>query len=199
MKKTMLNGKRYIALGDFDALRHNLVRDIYDKYERDENGQYHLSDLDAGQIHAYSHIMTAIMDEEIHAAESPDEIRAMHDVIRREYLRDKYVIVGRDDEGDVYFRKMCCCGEDGEEVPAFTGVKRLAKTFDDHYIATLWAKGLSDRTGHELKVKPLDIVMMSAEEAQRLLDAIFDGAGEDPGEYHGDGTKAEDEDWEGEE
>ena len=31
MEKITLNGKRYIALGDFDHLRHNLSKDIYDK------------------------------------------------------------------------------------------------------------------------------------------------------------------------
>ena len=39
MEKITLNGKLYIGLGDFDNLRRNLIRDIYDRYERDENGE----------------------------------------------------------------------------------------------------------------------------------------------------------------
>ena len=193
MNKITLNGKHYIALGDFDALRRNLVNDIYERYEKDEDGKIHLSDVDIGRVDAYTHIMTEIMLDEIHAAESPDEIRKMHADLRHEWLDGKYVIVGEDDGTKVYYRKRCACGENGEEQPVFTSVKRYAKAFDDHFIATNHAISLSEETGTELEVVPLSFVMMSDAEAKKLLDAIF--RDDDEEEYHGDGTRAEDEDW----
>ena len=178
MRIKTFDGKRYIALGDFDHLRHNLVRDIYDDNERDENGQYHLSDYDSGRIAAYTHIMTEILIDEIHDCESPDEIRQLYKRIRNEYLRDKYCIVYKDDETNeiLFFRKYCEHINEGEETPVFTGMKRLAKDFDDHYVATCTLKRIEmeyeDLKG-KLSIKPLDLIFTTKEDADRLLRAIF--------------------------
>lgn len=236
MKKITLNGKRYIGLGDFWHLRHNCVRDIYDSYEQDEDGKYHFSEFDMGQLAAYTHIMSAIMDDEIHSAESPDEIRAMHKDIQDEWLDGKYCIVTNDAEtGErVYFRKMC--GEDGD-TPAFTTKKRNAMEFDSMFHASWMVDIIKRRVGDEsgldnLTYMPLKFEYMPPEELKsRLLNAIFgdDESGDEsaakleeaeaviekgrkaldraealvkqikddaePCEYHGDGTRAEDEDW----
>ena len=188
MEKITLNGKRYIALGEFDNLRHNLVRDIYDRYEKDENGQFHLSDIDMGQVSAYAHIMTEIMREELDEAhmnaEGPDGLRAanqkVRDKVRAEFLDGRYMIVGRDDDGEIYFRKMCPYvpkeGEedDGDSTPVFTGMKRLAATWTDHYQATNFCKFLTSETKIEsLKVMPCWQVYMTEDEKRRLLEAIF--------------------------
>ena len=196
MNKITLNDKRYIALGDFNALRHSLARDIIEKYEPDENGQRHMSDYDAGAYGALAHIMTEIMIDEIYAAESPDEIREMHDAIRMEWMRDKFIIVGNDNGENVFFRKYCACGDNGEERPVFTGKVRLAKTWENHYYAEIAMREIMDETGLELKVEPLYLFAMTPKDAKHMLDAIFK---DDEPEYHGDGTRAEDEDWEGEE
>ena len=195
MDKITVNGKLYIGLGDFDHLRHNLCKDIYESYERGEDGKIHLSDTDMAKIDAYNRIMTEIMYEEIHAAESPDDIRKLHERLRKEWRRDKFVIVGNDDGENVFFRKMCARGENGEDMPTFTGKIRLAKAWGDHYDATVYALYLEQTYNLEVKVEPLYLFDMTNEEAKKLLDALFKK--DDEPEYHGDGTKAEDEDWDG--
>ena len=187
IKKISIDGKRYIGLGDFDHLRHNLVRDIYDDTPKDENGVYQLSEFDRGQIEAYTHIMTSIMSEEVEDAESPDEIRDMRKRIEREYLRGKYCIVTKDKETDetLYFKTHCKhVSDDGEEVPVFTSLKRLAKDYDDYYIATCVKKRIEEETDGELEldIKPLGIVYMTNEEAKHLLKAIFDDDEEEKGD-----------------
>ena len=59
MEKITLNRRRYIGLAEFNHLRKNLIKDVYDRYERDENGKIPLSERDAGYIDALSHIMTS--------------------------------------------------------------------------------------------------------------------------------------------
>ena len=186
MKKTTINGKWYIALGEFDHLRRNLVRDIYDQYEKDENGKIHLSDVDVGRIDAYTHIMTAIMEEEVAAADRPEDIKKRHERLRHEWMEDKYLIVGKDTEtgGNLYFRKMC--GPDGD-TPTFTTMKRKALEYDNHYHATNFLTYLKNRLDGEsgvadLKVMPLYLAYMTEAEAKKLLSAIFrddedDGSG----------------------
>ena len=158
MKKHYFDGKQYIALGEFDHLRRNLVRDIYDQYEKDENGQIHLSEIDMGRIDAYTHIMSAIMEEDCAKDSNNGET--------------------------VYFRKMC--GEDGD-TPTFTTQKRKAMEYDNYYHATSFLAYLKDRLDYEcgladLRVMPLYLAYMTDEEAKKLLDAIFrdendDGSG----------------------
>lgn len=196
MEKITLNGKLYIGLGDFDNLRRNLIRDIYDRYERDENGKMNLSERDAGEVAAYAHIMTKVMEDELRACETPDEVRALHERLRKEWMRDKYVIVGNDNGENVFYRKMCPVGENGEDNPVFCSQIRLAHTWSDHFVATTTAEYITDNFGVETKVEPLYLFAMTNEDAKKLLHAIFDD--KDEPEYHGDGVKAEDEDWDGE-
>lgn len=183
MKKTIINGKQYIALGEFDHLRRNLVRDIYDQYEKDENGQIHLSEIDMGRIDAYTHIMSAIMEEEIRAADSPQDIKKRHERLRAEWMDDKFLICAKDSNNGetVYFRKMC--GEDGD-TPTFTTQKRKAMEYDNHYHATNFLAYLKDRLDYEcgladLRVTPLYLAYMTDDEAKKLLDSIFRDDDED--------------------
>ena len=174
MKKTVINGKRYIALGDLDHLRYNLCKDIYDRYERGEDGKIHLSDTDMARIDAYHRIMAEVMAVEIAAAETPDEIREMHDEMRKEWMRDKYVIVGNDNGQNVFFRKMCgAMNDDGDEQPVFCSKIRLANTYDDHFAATTMALYLKQDYDLEVKVEPLYLYAMTNNDAKKLLDAIF--------------------------
>lgn len=194
MEKITLNGKRYIALGEFNHLRHNLVRDIYDRYERDENGQIHLSPEDVGMVTAYTHIMIEIMKDELEAAhlvaDSPETLKANHDKVyedvRNEYIEGRYLIVGKDGDGEIYFRKMCPYvpkddgDDDGESTPVFTNMKRLAASWTDHYQATNFCSYLKNCTKmDELRVVPAWQVYMTAEQAKRLFDSIFHHDGQD--------------------
>lgn len=186
MKKTTINGKQYIALGEFDHLRRNLVKDIYDKYEKDENGTIHLSEVDMGRVDAYTHIMMAIFEEEIQAADRPEDIKKRHERLRQEWMDGKFLICAKDTEtGEkLYFRKMC--GPDGD-TPTFTTMKRKALEYDDYYHVTNFLAYLKDRLNGEesisdLTITPLYLAYMTEAEAKKLLDAIFreendDGSG----------------------
>lgn len=177
MEKITLNGIRYISLSEFNHIRRNLVKDIYERYDKDENGQMHLSEFDQGQVAALSHIMTVIMDEEVHEAESPDEIREIHRKLDVEYTFHRYVIIGKDEEtGEmVFFRKYCAIANEDELTPVFTSIQRLAKTWTDHYRATVVCDVLREKTGDStLKVEPAWIYLLPPGEAEkRLLNAIF--------------------------
>ena len=194
MDMITVNGKRYIALGDFDHMRRNLIKDIYDKYEKDENNQIHLTPEDMGWTGAYHHIMVEIMRDTTHAicetAKDAEDLRRrydeMYDSIRQEYLDGKFCIVCSDPEtgATMYFRKLCEHVEEGKETPVFTTMRRLAMDFSDHYKATNMLAYLKNETEIEdLRIMPMYIAYMSNEEAKKLLDAIFrdderDGEGE---------------------
>lgn len=177
MEKTRINGQRYISLAEFNHIRRNLVKDIYDRYDKDENGTIHLSDIDKGRVDALTHIMTVVMDEEVHDAESPDEIRELHRKLDMEYALHRYIIVGKDAEtGErVFFRKYCEHVEPDEMTPVFTSLARLAKAWTNYYWASVTCEGLKRNTGDEtLRIEPAWMYLLPPGEAEkRLLDAIF--------------------------
>ena len=191
MEFITLNGKRYMGLGEFNHMRRNLIRDIYDRYARGDDGQYHLSPEDMGAAGAYHHIMVEVLGDELHeanvTAKNAEELRANHDriydAIKAEYIDGRYLIVGNDDNGKVYFRKMCpyvpkddAPEEEPEydDTPVFTSMLRLAKTWTDHYQAEGFKAYLADRTGMDnLKVVPAWVEYMSPSDKKKLLDAIF--------------------------
>lgn len=185
MKIHVFDGKQYIALGDLNHLRKNLIADIREKYQPGEGGQIHMTPEDVGQIGAYSHIMVEILKDELHMASvtatDPESLRKNHDEIynrlRQEWMDGKFVIVAKDAEtGEtLYYRKMC--GPDGD-TPVFTSQKRLAMAYDDHYQASNILHHLNEQLGEEsgladLCVMPMYLAYMSEDEARKLLDAIF--------------------------
>lgn len=179
MEKITLNGKRYIELGELNHLRSNLVKDIFERYDKDENGRIHLSEVDIAKLDAYMEIAHGVMEDEIRSAETSDEIIQMRNDIEAEWMRDRYVIVGKDEQDGkrVYFREMCRLAdgriEDGADPkPVFTTKKRLARTWSDHYKAQGMLSYLSSATGNEtLEVVPLWLEYGDAR--KRLLHAIF--------------------------
>ena len=176
MEKIKLNGVRYIALGEFNHLRRNMVRDVYDRYRKAGDGKIHLSEYDQGYTAALHHIMTEVMSEEIHDAESPEEIKAMHRQVDSEFARHNFMIVAKDaDNGEeVFFRKYCEHIHEGEETPVFTNKARLARTWSDHYAATSVAESLRRETGDEsIRAVPAWTRLMPAGAEKRLLAAIF--------------------------
>ena len=177
MDKITLNGERFIGLADFNHLRRNLIKDVYDRYKRDENGELHLSEKDLGYIDALTHIMGEIMCEDVHDAESPNEIKEMHRELNTEYALHRYVIVGKDEEtGErVFFRKYCEHIEEDEFTPVFTSMSRLAKAWRDYYMATVTCEGLKHNTGdNTLRVEPAWIYLLPPGDVEKLLlKAIF--------------------------
>lgn len=193
MRIHTFDGKQYIALGDFDWLRHNLIRDIRDKYEKGQSP----SAEDIGAIGAYSHIMVEILKDQLHAAneEATDAktLREGHDKIYRrirwEWAEDKWLICATDktlgEEQTVYFARMDE-GPNDTETPVFADQKRHAYFFEDHYSAECRASWL--RNHMEDMEKAVDNVRVEAAYlhftgmVERLLNAIF-GDEDDGHEY----------------
>lgn len=188
MEKITLNGIRYVALGELERLRRNIILDIYEKYEKDENGQYHLADTDIGAVNALSHLMVQVLQEEYdECAPDRDKCNEMIAGVREEAFKHRWCIAAKDGNRTVYFRKWCDKfgrqdgkGE-GEITPVFTDMRRLAKVWSDHYLATVTLESLKRETKVDgLKILPA--AYLSGEAQRRLIDAIF-GTHEKPDEW----------------
>lgn len=196
MRIHVFDGKQYIALGDLNHLRRNLIQDIRDKYERGEDEQIHMEPEDVGQIGAYSHLMVEVLKDQLHAAHEAATSAAslkrlldeVYDRIKREWEEDKYAIVATDKtQGEpktIYFARMDE-GDDGESTPVFTDERRKAEAFDDYFIAQCrldWLKEHTKDMGaaiENLHIEGMWLVWMDGNAQKRLLDAIF-GEGDGP-------------------
>lgn len=200
MRIHTFDGKQYVALGDLNHLRKNLIADIRDKYERGEDGQIHMTPEDVGQIGAYSHLMVEVLKDQLHVAseEATDakSLRENHDRvynrIKREWEEGKYAIVATDltqeKPGECYFVRIDE-SEDGEtETPVFTDMKRKAYAFEDYHDATCRLEWLKEHTKDmgaavtNLRILPMFTLYMTNNTAKRLLNAIF-GDEDDGHEY----------------
>ena len=194
MKIHTFDGKQYIALGDFDWLRHNLIRDIRDKYEQGQTP----SAEDIGAIGAYSHIMVKVLEDLLHAAheeatdaESLREGYArIYDRMRWEWASDKWMICAtdktQDSESTIYFVRI---DEDdtGKETPIFTDIKRKADFFDDYHVALCVTERLKkltsgmDKAVSNIRIEPAYVHFTNC--AKHLLDAIFGDSNEESDEH----------------
>ena len=182
------DGKQYVALGDLNHLRRNLIQDIRDKYERGEDGQIHMTPEDVGQIGAYSHLMVEVLKDQLHAAHeaatSAASLKRLHDEvydrIKREWEEDKYAIVATDKtQGEIVYYARTDEDDNGKQTPVFTDERRKAEVFDDHYIAQCRLDWLKEHTkGMDgaidgLHIEGLWLVYMNSDAQARLLRAIF--------------------------
>lgn len=180
MEKITIDGIRYVRLGDLMRTRKNFVRDIYDRYEKDENGQYHLSDADMGAVGALAHLMTNVIQEELHEAGTDREKRdKVYAGIEAEAFKRRWCVVAKDRDGqEAYFRFWCDQAEEGEgETPVFTNMARLGAMWSDHYKA----EGVAERIRRETALKDVRVLpagYLSGEAERRLIQAIF-GKGEE--------------------
>lgn len=188
MEKITLNGKRYIALGDLERLRHNHIRDIIDKYEKDENGTIHMTEFDRGAFNALAHLMVCILEEEYHE-NAPDKAKCdkMIDDLRKEQFTQRWCIAGRDPDTheQLYFRKWCPYvpkdenDDDGEDTPVMSTLKRDGKLYGDYYKAVVDLEILKRKFGNmNLRIWPGTYLSGDAE--RRLLEAIFGKDEEEP-------------------
>ena len=111
--------KQYVLLGDLDHLLRCERRKIYDKYTRDEDGKFYQKDGTFGLtaddgivVGTLAHVMSGVLENKLHACETPDEIREMHKRIETEFYMDKYVLtmVEENENGKkslLFFRKYC--------------------------------------------------------------------------------------------
>ena len=188
------DGKQYVALGDLNHLRRNLIQDIRDKYERGEDGQIHMEPEDVGQIGAYSHLMVELLKDQLDVAREEatdsESLRKnydrVYDRIKREFEEDKYAIVATDKtQGEIVYYARTDEDESGKQTPVFTDNRRKAEVFEDHYVAQCrldWLKEHTKGMGSaidELHIEGLWLVYMNSDAQARLLRAIF---GEDEGD-----------------
>lgn len=165
------DGKRYIALGDLWKLAHDCARKAREGKEPGYMCEDESQRIDSE--FAYLHIISEIMDDEIHNAKCQDDIRKMHRDIRKEYYAGRYAIRGKGEGGKpVYFRKYCDQVEEGKETPVFSELRRDAALFDDHACAC----AVRDSIAKEYSMDDLDVIegfMLDDELCKCLLDAIF--------------------------
>ena len=117
MKLTEIDGKHYLKLCDVERLLHDLRQDILEnsEYETDGDGKrkYHLTDAEMQTLNALYFVSSCAKKQLVVQCETPDEIRELHEKIRRQYYEGKYYLseVQRDEKGKpvsiLYFRKYC--------------------------------------------------------------------------------------------
>lgn len=113
--------KQYIKLGDLDHMLRGMRHEIYDLYERDENGSYkNMTRDDMIRLHTLTQVMSRIMHNKIHACENAEEIRHVWGRLQDEFYNDKYVLtvkerVADEDGGDEKERLLLFSGYCKEE------------------------------------------------------------------------------------
>lgn len=200
MKIVNVDNKHYINLGDLDNLIRQLNWEINDRYDRDEEGNFYQKDGTFGLTHddavtkeAYMHLFTKVLANKIHACESPEDVRRLHDRIESEFYRDKYVITAKEKDnygkgGMLFFRKFCFDvkrarlleegiteaeiaqqeeeGDVGD--PVFTRKSRQARYYDDYESAENSAIFIKRNYDLEVDIDPAWYYDPHAK--QRLLD-----------------------------
>lgn len=192
MKITTIDGIQYVKLCDLERLSKKLRKEVYNKYEKDEKGCRHLSEQDVALVGGYSHFMTEVLIDEIHACDTPDEIRKLHADLEHDFYKDKWVIKCKDGDQTLYYEKYCvgalrakmegegasrkeiesALTESPEGVPVFTSDALYANYFDYHDIACL----ICDRINREYPDIGCEVIFAaytSGKECKRLLNAIF--------------------------
>ena len=157
---TEIDGRHYLKLVDVERLLYDLRRDILDHTPVDgvtEDGlkKYQLTDTDREIMNYLYFVSSCIKRQLVIQCETPDEIRELHEKIRRRYYEGKYYLseVQRDEKGKpvsiLYFRKYCPSAmkarleaegktedeinealEDSEGDPVFSECSKDAKLFE---------------------------------------------------------------------
>ena len=206
MKIINVDNKHYINLGDLDHLIRMLNWEINEKYGRDAEGNFYQKDGTFGLTHddavtkaAYAHVFTKVLSSKIHACESPDDVRKLHDKIESEFYWDKYVVTLKDKDNYgkgsvVFFRKFCLDtmkarlreeGKTDAEIeqmvddgdcgdPVFTEKSRQAMYYDNHENADSAATYIKHNYNLDVQIDPAWYYDTHAR--QRLVDWL-DGVG----------------------
>ena len=208
MKITKVDSKHYINLGDLDHLIRTLQWEINDKYDRDAEGCFYQKDGTFGLTHddavtkaAYTHVFTKVLSNMIHACESPEEIRKLHNKIESEFYWDKYVITlkKKDDYGKgsvVFFSRFCmdamaarlrsegCTEEEIQQQideggcgdPVFCKSDKYAMFYEDHDSADSAATYIRHNYDLDVEIDPAWYYDRHAK--QRLMDWLDGNADE---------------------
>lgn len=200
MKLTEIDGKYYLKLCDMERLLHDLRRDILEnsEYETDGDGKrkYHLTDAEMQTLNALYFVSSCAKKQLVVQCETPDEIRELHEKIRRRYYDGKYYLseVQRDEKGKpvsiLYFRQYCPGAmktrletegktedeinealEDSEGDPVFSEYSKDAKLFES------MEEAYSDRTylNHHCKMnlEVNEAWLLDSRMRKSMMDYLF--------------------------
>ena len=122
---------------------------------------------------------------------------AQNAIDRVRELTEKIVSGDSEDDGNGYY-VVCRHGKTPQDTLMFrewsNGIAVVGRDAPMYFAFRGMAQKVAEKLGDDWRV--MDMSPEACERTQRLMNAIF---GENEPEYHGDGTKAEDEDWDGEE
>ena len=117
LKITTIDDTEYLKLCDVERLLRDMRREILDnsEYETMEDGtrKYHHTEAETARLNDLYFVSSCLKRELVLSCESPDEIRALHEHIRKSYYRGKYYLsqTEKDETGKpvsiLYFRKYC--------------------------------------------------------------------------------------------
>ena len=200
LKLTEIDGTHYVKLCDVERLLHDLRRDVYDNAPVDgvtEDGlkKYNLTETDREVLNYLYFVSSCIRRQLVNTCESPDEIKALHERIRKAYYADKYYLSETTQEDDggfevLYFRKYCPGvmaarlkeeGKTEEEIeqaiqeedgdPVFTDNPKYAQLFEGMEEADANMKFLNNHMGMDLEVFPA--FLLDTKGCKELLDKLL--------------------------
>lgn len=174
IKITEIDRRYYVKLSDVERLLHDMRREIIENAtcEEREDGTkgHHFTNAEACRLNDLFFVSSCLRNRLVKGLE-PDEIRELHEKIRRDYYMDKfYLSQTAEVEGGkkelMYFRI-----EDDQGDPAFTTESRYARLFESMEEADAQAKYLNHAHGMNLSVYPA--WMLDNKSAKKVLDALL--------------------------
>lgn len=205
LKLIELENEHYLKLVDVERLLRDMRREILDnsEYETLEDGtrKYHHTESETARLNDLYFVSSCIKRRLVMACESPDEIRALHERIRKGYYFGKYYLsqTERDESGKptsiLYFRKYCpgamkarleAEGKTEKEInealelsegdPVFSDSSKDAKLFESMEEADSHKAHLNYQCKMKLKVSPA--FLLDHKTCKRFLDKLLNGDGE---------------------
>lgn len=205
LKITTIDDTEYLKLCDVERLLRDMRREILDnsEFEELEDGKrkYHHTESETDRLNDLYFVSSCLKRELVLSCESPDEIRALHDRIRKSYYRGKYYLsqTEKDESGKpvsiLYFRKYCPGamearleeeGKSKEEIeealresegdPAFTTDSKYAFLFESMEDAETQRSYLNHHCNMNLKSSAA--FLLDAKSVKTMLDKLLKDDGE---------------------
>ena len=205
LKLLEIEHEHYVKLCDVERLLRDMRREILDnsEYESLEGGtrKYQLTDTETARLNDLYFVSSCIKRELVLTCESPDEIRALHERIRKGYYFGKYYLsqTDRDESGKptsiLYFRKYCPGamearlkeeGKSKEEIeeamrekdgdPVFTTDSKYAFLFESMEETESHKAYLNHNYHMALETSPA--IILDTKSCREFLDKLLKGDGE---------------------
>lgn len=204
LKITTIDDTEYLKLCDVERLLRDMRREILDnsEYETMEDGtrKYHHTEVETDRLNDLYFVSSCLKRELVLSCESPDEIRALNERIRKSYYRGKYYLSQpeQDESGKpsiLYFRKYCPGamkarlereGKTKEEIeealresegdPVFTNDSRYAFLFESMEKAESHRAYLNHHCNMDLKSSAA--FLLDVKSVKAMLDKLLKDDGE---------------------